>query len=320
MIIDELEAELDNIKSGNKKIDNFNNISINNDSNFNNTGINTNRLKQLSVSLNNTSLINHLKKENERLRKLVVTYEFKNAFYNKSLGENGEIQSRIKYKYKSLLNTKLDTELVVKSETKNIEMFIKHTGLNDEFSPNVIGITIKYKNNILTFNQPIGGENFKYTILVDKKNNIKNQHYTLCNITTPGKKAHFTGYVTSAEREISYELNFKDDLEGYEDFETLILAEEIDNGKMVILSDIFSPKGNENKDADKKKTRNALIVIIIILAVVCIGGGIGVYAYLRKLKNRPRGALIAKRTDSNDVDGMENDKLVESMSRSQANE
>jgi hypothetical protein len=249
-----------------------------------------------------------------------VTYEFKNAFYNKSLGENGEIQSRIKYKYKSLLNTKLDTELVVKSETKNIEMFIKHTGLNDEFSPNVIGITIKYKNNILTFNQPIGGENFKYTILVDKKNNIKNQHYTLCNITTPGKKAHFTGYVTSAEREISYELNFKDDLEGYEDFETLILAEEIDNGKMVILSDIFSPKGNENKDADKKKTRNALIVIIIILAVVCIGGGIGVYAYLRKLKNRPRGALIAKRTESNDVDSMENDKLVESMSRSQANE
>ena len=249
-----------------------------------------------------------------------VTYEFKNAFYNKSLGENGEIQSRIKYKYKSLLNTKLDTELVVKSETKNIEMFIKHTGLNDEFSPNVIGITIKYKNNILAFNQPIGGENFKYTILVDKKNNIKNQHYTLCNITTPGKKAHFTGYVTSAEREISYELNFKDDLEGYEDFETLILAEEIDNGKMVILSDIFSPKGNENKDSDKKKTRNALIVIIIILAVVCIGGGIGVYAYLRKLKNRPRGALIAKRTDSNDVDGMENDKLVESMSRSQANE
>ena len=126
--------------------------------------------------------------------------------------------------------------------------------------------------------------------------------------------------MTSAEREISYELNFKDDLEGYKDFETLILAEEIDNGKMVILSDIFSPKGNENKDADKKKTRNALIVIIIILAVVCIGGGIGVYAYLRKLKNRPRGALIAKRTESNDVDSMENDKLVESMSRNQANE
>jgi hypothetical protein len=141
-----------------------------------------------------------------------------------------------------------------------------------------------------------------------------------CFLTRVAESAHFTGYVTSAEREISYELNFKDDLEGYEDFETLIIAEEIDNGKMVILSDIFSPKGNENKDADKKKTRNALIVIIIILAVVCIGGGIGVYAYLRKLKNRPRGALIAKRTESNDVDSMENDKLVESMSRSQANE
>jgi hypothetical protein len=84
LIIDELEAELDDLKSGNTTTKYFNNangkenVDVNNN---NNTGINTNRLKQLSVNFNNTSFINHLKKENERLRKLVVTYEFKNKRY-----------------------------------------------------------------------------------------------------------------------------------------------------------------------------------------------------------------------------------------------
>jgi len=63
-------------------------LSINSNSNFNNTGTNTNRLKQLSVNFNNTSLINHLKKENERLRKLVVTYEFKNKRYYEKKNNN----------------------------------------------------------------------------------------------------------------------------------------------------------------------------------------------------------------------------------------
>ena len=53
LIIDELEAELDDIKSGNKNINYINNLKGNGNGNSNNnTGINTNRLKQLSVSLN----------------------------------------------------------------------------------------------------------------------------------------------------------------------------------------------------------------------------------------------------------------------------
>ena len=91
MIIDELESELEDIKSGNRKINEFdNNIDINN-----NTGINTNRLKQLSVSLNNTSLINHLKKENERLRKLVVTYEFKTKRFNEESKKKNKIKKNL---------------------------------------------------------------------------------------------------------------------------------------------------------------------------------------------------------------------------------
>ena len=43
---------------------------------------NDNKYKSLFFRPNNSGLINHLKKENERLRKLVISYEFKNKKYN----------------------------------------------------------------------------------------------------------------------------------------------------------------------------------------------------------------------------------------------
>ena len=117
MIIDELESELEDIKSGNKKINEFdNNIDINN-----NTGINTNRLKQLSVSLNNTSLINHLKKENERLRKLVVTYEFKTKRFNEESKKKNKIKKNLininNHFYFSIINP--NTALNTKTNTNS---------------------------------------------------------------------------------------------------------------------------------------------------------------------------------------------------------
>lgn len=117
LIIDELESELEDIKSGNKKINEFdNNIDINN-----NTGINTNRLKQLSVSLNNTSLINHLKKENERLRKLVVTYEFKTKRFNEESKKKNKIKKNLininNHFYFSIINP--NTALNTKTNTNS---------------------------------------------------------------------------------------------------------------------------------------------------------------------------------------------------------
>ena len=55
---------------------------VNNNNEQKESRTNTNRLKHLFVCPNNSGLINHLKKENERLRKLVVTYEFKTRKYN----------------------------------------------------------------------------------------------------------------------------------------------------------------------------------------------------------------------------------------------
>ena len=248
-----------------------------------------------------------------------ITYEFKNAFYNTSLGQNGQIQSGMKYAYQNILNTKLDTELELTSNNKTVNMFIKHTGLDNKFTPDVKEIEISYKENTLTFNQPILGEKFKYTILLDKKGNIKNQNYTICSFSTNRKMAYFTDQVTSSEKEVSYEIDFdRDELDGYEDFEVLILAEELNNGKMMILSEVFSPK---ETDSTSKKTRTTLIVVIIILAVVCVVGGVAFFLYLRKLKNRPRSVIRSKPTDITDIESANTgEKMLDRMTQSQVSE
>ena len=249
-----------------------------------------------------------------------IKYEFRNAFYDVSLGKNGEIQSGEKYTYKCFENSKLDTELVISTDYNDVEMFVKHTGLPEEFQPFVNDIKIKYKDNLLNFTQPIEDEEFEYTILLDKKDNLRNKDYTLCSFSSEGKKAYFIDKVTSSEKEISYELDFtKEELEGYEEFDVLILAKQVNNGKMWILSDIFTPKEDPNKEAEKE--RKTLIIVIVILTVVCVVGGVSLYLYLRKLKNRPRGAIMAKTTDFDDIqDATAGEKMLDRYTQSRASE
>ena len=247
-----------------------------------------------------------------------IRYEFKNAFSGESLQEKGEINAKSKNKYKNILNTKLDTELFINTDNKDVNMFIKHTGLKNKFLPNVKKIDIVYKDKKLNFTQPIAGEEFAYSIFIDKRGNIQEKSYTLCDFALPGKKAYYTAHVTSAEKQVIFDLDFDTikDLEGYEDFEALILAEEVNNGKMMILSDIYSPNGG---DEPSSGTNTALIVIIIVLAIVCVAGGIAVFIYVRKLKNKPKGAIVSQPTDDTDIEGAESgQKLVESMAQSVA--
>ena len=61
-----------NNKNKNKKLDD----SINT-KNYENTD---NKYKDLFIRPNNTGLMNHLKKENEKLRKLIISYELKLNF------------------------------------------------------------------------------------------------------------------------------------------------------------------------------------------------------------------------------------------------
>ena len=133
--------------------------------------------------------------------------------------------------------------------------------------------------------------------------------------------AYFTDYVTSSAQEVSYELDFEKNskLKGYEDFEVLILAEEINNGKIMILSEVYSPCKGDNNEGSGNKT--ALIIVIIVLALVCVIGGISLYLYLRRLKNRSKAPVMAKPTGMADIDSAETGQnLIESMSQSQAAE
>ena len=178
-------------------------------------------------------------------------------------------------------------------------------------------ININYKDNKIVFNQPIEGEEFKYTILLDKKNNIKNKDYTLCSFTKSGKMAYYTDYVNTSDQEVSYELDFENNiaLKGYEDFEVLILAEEINNGKMMILSEVYSPTKSPTgeKEKETKETRTALIVVIVILVVALIVGGIILFLYLRRLKSRSKSELVGKTTSVEDIDSAgTGENLVES--------
>jgi hypothetical protein len=249
-----------------------------------------------------------------------IRYEFKNAFSGESLQEKGEISARTRYKYKNILNTKLDTELLINTDNKDVNMFVKHTGMKNKFQPNVKKINIEYKDKKLNFTQPIAGEEFAYSIFIDKRPKLKEQGYSLCDFALGGKKAYYTAHVTSAEKEVIFNLDFETikELEGYEDFEALILAEEVNNGKMMILSEVYSPKSGE-EDSGSDKGNTALIIIIIVLAIVCIAGGIAVFFYIRKLKNKPKGAIVSQPTDVNDIEEQESgQKLVESMAQSVA--
>ena len=193
LIIDELESELDDLKSGNKKINNKKKGKKNGkntqnvqhvQTNFNNTGINTNRLKQLSVTLNNTSLINHLKKENERLRKLVVTYEFKNKrFYE---------EKKIKFKqnlininnqfYFSIINTPINTNTntntnvntnVNTNENTNANTNVNSNSMiliNNNEETNNNNSTEKIKNENEIINNKNSDNSYKNNIDIENKN------------------------------------------------------------------------------------------------------------------------------------------------------
>ena len=65
-----------------KNKNNRGNKNDNKNENNNAENDNDNKYKNSVFRPNNSGLINHLKKENERLRKLVISYEFKNKRYN----------------------------------------------------------------------------------------------------------------------------------------------------------------------------------------------------------------------------------------------
>jgi hypothetical protein len=230
-----------------------------------------------------------------------LNYEFNNAYYETSLGETGYIAANTKNNFRNIANTKLDTELVLKTTGKS-KVFVKHTGINTKYQPVVDDLKVSFnpEDNALHFNQPIEGEEFKYTVYLDKRGTLVNQAYTLCSVAENTKLAHYSGSVTSKEGSVSFPLDFKlPELVDYKSFDVLVLAEQVNNGKLMILSSILS-----HTIIVEESSNTVLVVVLVVLAILLVLGGIFIFICLRKIKNKPmEKAIIAKPTNLDDIQG-----------------
>ena len=257
-----------------------------------------------------------------------LTYKFLNAYNSSNLGFNGEIQPNSKYNFKSVYNTKLDTELKLESGN-GVEVFVKHVGMNERYQPLINDIQISFNNNsrVLNWTQPIEGEEFKYTVYFDKIKTISRLGYTLCSIVDVSKLAHYNEIIISDNKNprlIVPELG-KD----YEKFEVIIVAEQVNKGKITILSSVYDSNGDSSDDEDKddddksdddnnsnKSNNNInLIVVIIILSVVIIIGGISILIIYIKYKNKVEVSKKKKETSMALIQSAQNEKLVESQAQ-----
>ena len=115
-------------------------------------------------------------------------YEFYNTIYNSKSGKIDKIETNSKNNFKNIENTYLDKYLVFKKNEnkRNPRVFTKYSRANKIYKLSIKEIKVpfdeKYQSKI-KFNQPIAGEEFKYTIFIDKKDDLPKQNYNLCNIT-----------------------------------------------------------------------------------------------------------------------------------------
>ena len=244
-----------------------------------------------------------------------LSYEFLNAYNFSSLGFNGDIQANSKNQFISVSNTKLDTQLKLKGDN-GVEVFVKHIGLSEKYQPLVKNIEIEYNKNsrLLSWNQPIENEEFKYTIYIDKMGTLQKLAYTLCDIVDVTKLGHFSEVITTDIDNPSFPVpNIGKD---YEDFDVIIIAEQMNRGKLTIMSAVYDSNGEshgEEIDDDKDSGSNTgLIVLIIILSVIIIAGAIFAFIVYRKYKSKGEISQKNKATSMALIKSTQNDKLVES--------
>ncbi|MBO6243381.1 MAG: hypothetical protein J6O41_02280 [Clostridia bacterium] len=249
-----------------------------------------------------------------------LNYEFYNAYNGVNLGYNGYIMADTSFNYLSVPNSKLDTELKLKG-ADNTEIFVKHVGIKDVYQPNIEKITFSYnaQTQELKWTQPIKGQEFKYTVYVDKIDNIKNKGYTLCSIIDTTKLGRYSEVLTTNSNNPYITLDFtKPDLIDCKEFDVIVVAEQTNEGKLTILSPVYNSKGESSEDKsdgnddDEPSSNIGLIVIIIILSIIIIGGGIAAFFIIRKYKSKGMMSTDGKQTSMAMLGGTQNDKLVES--------
>ena len=240
-----------------------------------------------------------------------VEYQLFNAYNKSSLNIGGNIFSSDDIYFSMIENIRLDTELSMTLDTSS-KIFVKHTGLNEEYYPDVKKISLSFNrtSNTLKFNQPIQNEEFNYTIYVDYRDRLKNQNITLCSVAENTKLARYSKTINSAEEKIEETIDFNsNELKDFTNYDMLVLATQINNGKLMILSNLIQgnlPRGGEGDN----ETKTELIIIIVVLTVILICGGIIIFICLKRYKNKPNSKkLDAKQTSLAMVDN-ENEKMI----------
>jgi len=248
-----------------------------------------------------------------------------NAYNSVNLGYNGEIVANSKNNFITIENTKLDTELKLNGDN-GVEVFVKHVGIPEKKQIIVRDIKFGYNkdSHVLSWTQPIEDEEFQYTIYIDKLDNIKKQGYTLCSITEVTKLAHYSEILTTNSNNPSIQIDFaKPELQGYDDFDVIIVADQINNGKLTILSPVYNSNGESSEGGgeeggesiEPKNSNIGLIVLIVILAVALIGGGIAAFILFYQYKKKGEVSSGNKATSLALIKSQQDGKLVESQAQ-----
>ena len=257
-----------------------------------------------------------------------LSYEFLNAYNSSNLGFNGEIQANTKIHFKTINNTKLDTELKFYAE-KGTEIFVKHVGISERYQPVLNDIEIWYDNTtrFLNWTQPIKDEEFVYNVVIDQKSALKNRSYTLCSLVDYQKLGYYTQSLTTDFENPN--ITVPELGANYEQFDILIVAEQTNKGKLTILSDVYDSSGKkyepeptptptptpppDNKESQPSNT--GLIVLIVILSIVIVAGGIFAFIIYRKYKGQGEVKDKNKATSMALIKSTQNDKLIESQAQ-----
>ena len=256
-------------------------------------------------------------------QKAHASYQLFNAYNNTNLGYNGEINDN-NPKFITIENTKLDTELKITNAKKGYEMFVKHTGisLNKKRIASAAKIKITYDENkkMLNWTQPIQDQNFTYTLFFNKIDVMKKQYFTLCNTTTGSKLGEYKTIISTNSKTPGLDIGKErsDMLNEYGDFDVIIIAEEVGEFKITLISATYDSKGGNNEPAPSNEIigddddNTGLVVLISILSVVIIGGII-VAAFIF-YKYRSKGQVIKenKQTSMALLNSTKEEKMVES--------
>ena len=252
-----------------------------------------------------------------------LNYEFYNAYSGVNLGYNGYIMADTNFNYLSVPNSKLDTELKLKAKN-GTEVFVKHVGIDFSYQPKIEKIKFEYntQSQILKWTPPINGQKFTYTVYVDKIYNIRDKKYTLCSIVGTTKLGRYSETLTTDSMDPQMTLDFtKPDLTECKEFDVIVVAEQIDLGKLTILSAVYNSKGEysdeesngNNKDKEEEPSSSTgLIVVIVILSIIIVGGGIAAFFIIRKYRSKGMISTDGKATSMAMLGNNQSDKLLES--------